>query len=84
MAMVNSQPGFSSIRVIIGSKPGVLDPTQPSRLLRFHGAQLSFAVFDPFTAYAEDAANHTRTRLNTELYHPKRVVIETAPSGECT
>jgi hypothetical protein len=84
--MENPQPtpGPSNIRVIIGSQPGVLDPTQPSRLLRSHGAQLSFAAFDPLTAYAEDAADHTRTRLNTELYRPKRVVIETVPSGECT
>ncbi|KAF9452400.1 hypothetical protein P691DRAFT_795093 [Macrolepiota fuliginosa MF-IS2] len=74
----------SYMHKISGSQPGVFDRTQPSRLLRLHGAKLSFAAFDPLTAYAQDGLDLTKLDLNTELYRPKRVVIETAPSGECT
>ncbi len=77
-------PNLSTIPRISGTQPGVLDPTQPSRLLRLHGAKLSFATFDPLTAYAQDAPDFTKLNLNTDFYRPKRVVIETAPSGDCT
>lgn len=77
-------PGPSNIPKVSGTQPGVLDPRQPSRLLRLHGAKLSFAAFDPLTAYAQESPDITKLNLNTELYRPKRVVIETAPSGEST
>lgn len=79
-----STPGPSNIHRISGAQPGVLDPTQPSRLLRFQGAKLSFAAFDPLTAYVQATPDLTRLNLNTESYRPRRVVIETAPSGEST
>ncbi|KAG1867356.1 hypothetical protein F4604DRAFT_1776989 [Suillus subluteus] len=39
-------------RTIRGTQPGLLDPTQPSRLLRAPDSRLSFASFDPRTALA--------------------------------
>lgn len=80
---LQSTSGPSSIRKITGSQPGALDAAQPSRLLRLHGAKLSFATFDPLTACVQDALRPTNSRLKTDLYRPKRVVIEVAPSGEC-
>jgi hypothetical protein len=79
---LQATPGPSSMRKLNGTQPGILDPTQPARLLRFPGAKLSFAAFNPLTASTRDSPEHPR--LNTELYRPKRVVVETAPSGECT
>lgn len=77
-------PRSSSIRRVSGTQPGLLDPTQPSRLLRLQGARLSFAAFDPLTAHAPDSPDFTKLNLNSDSYRPKRVVVETAPSGECT
>ncbi|KXN84405.1 hypothetical protein AN958_12664 [Leucoagaricus sp. SymC.cos] len=77
-------PRLLNIRKISGTQPGILDPTQPSRLLRSHGARLSFVVFDALTANAGYVQDNTKHRLNTELYRPKRIVVETTPSGECT
>ena len=65
-----------------GSVPGVLDDTQPSRLLRDPASKLYFASFDPFTARQDDGADRLRNlSLNEQLYRPKRVVIEMNPTG---
>lgn len=65
-----------------GSKPGQLDDTQPSRLLRDPASKLYFASFDPFTARQDDGADRLRSlSLNEKLYRPKRVVVEITPSG---
>lgn len=65
-----------------GSKPGQLDDTQPSRLLRDSASKLCFASFDPFTARQDDGAEKLRNlSLNEKLYRPKRVVIEMTSSG---
>lgn len=65
-----------------GSKPGQLDDTQPSRLLRDPTSLLHFASFDPFTARQDDGAERLRNlSLNEQLYRPKRVVVEITPSG---
>lgn len=65
-----------------GSKPGQLDDAQPSRLLRDPASKLYFASFDPFTARQDDGADRLRSlSLNEQLYRPKRVVVETTPSG---
>lgn len=77
-------PGPSNVRYLSGSQPGILDPTQPSRLLRCHDAKLSFAAFDPLTACCQASSSPSITPLNAEYYRPRRVVIETVPSGECT
>jgi hypothetical protein len=64
-----------------GSVPGVLDNTQPSRLLRDPASKLYFASFDPFTARQDDGADRLRNlSLNEQLYRPKRVVIEMTPT----
>ncbi|KAF9230121.1 hypothetical protein BU15DRAFT_84023 [Melanogaster broomeanus] len=52
-----------------GTQPGLLDPSQPTRLLRFPDSKLSFAAFDP------------RPRSTESLTPPKRIVIETTPKG---
>jgi len=63
-------------RSLSGPRPGQLDQTQPSRVLRHPDAKLVFASFHPLTA------------SNTQPYHacdgpsnPKRIVIETHPGG---
>ncbi|TFK75437.1 hypothetical protein BDN72DRAFT_757762 [Pluteus cervinus] len=69
---------------ISGSNPGLLDPTQPSRLLRVPGSTLSFAHFDPRTATAPKAEDITKLSIHEELYRPKRIVLETTPTGGCS
>lgn len=65
-----------------GLEPGLLDDTQPSRLLRDPASKLYFASFDPFTARQDDGAEKLRNlSLNEQLYRPKRVVVEITPSG---
>ncbi|KAG5642222.1 hypothetical protein DXG03_003391 [Asterophora parasitica] len=68
-----------------GSIPGVLDAGQVERLCHFSGSKLSFASFDPHTASSNrDVPGLDNLSLNEQLYRPKRVVIETAPSGAST
>ncbi|KAG2119559.1 uncharacterized protein F5147DRAFT_664592 [Suillus discolor] len=69
-------------RTIRGTEPGLLDPTQPSRLLRAHDSTLSFASFDPRTALAgEDIPDLHKLSIGEDLPPPKRIVIETTPKG---
>lgn len=63
-----------------GTQPGLLDPSQPSRLLRFPDSKLSFASFDPKTALAEDPSA-PKVNSSGNLVPPKRIVIETTPKG---
>ncbi|KAI0645733.1 hypothetical protein C8Q79DRAFT_1001259 [Trametes meyenii] len=75
-------PGPSRIpapRSLHGSKPGLLDHSQPERLLRAQGSTLSFAVFDPLCASA--SAGHRRSRYDPDPARPKRIVIEIPPGG---
>lgn len=60
---------------ISGTTPGVLDSTQPLRLLRRPSSTLSFATFDPRVASADHGWDLRSLSLNEELYRPKRVVI---------
>lgn len=83
--MTTPAAGPSKIRIaqISGSVPGVLDPGQPERLFRWPNSKLSFAAFDPRTASSGQGIPDLRKlSLNEELYRPKRVVVETAPTGE--
>lgn len=66
---------------ISGNLPGMLDPTQTSRLLRIPTATLSFAAFDPRAATTDSGLGFPSISLNEELYRPKRVVIESLPDG---
>lgn len=69
-------------RIIRGTEPGLLDPTQPSRLLRAPDSTLSFASFDPRTALAgEDIPDLHKLSIREDLPPPKRIVIETTPKG---
>lgn len=71
-------------RSISGTTPGILDPSQPSRLLRLPTATLSFASFDPRTAYVDGNKGFPNLPADgqSEHYRPKRIVIETTPNGE--
>ncbi|TFY80984.1 hypothetical protein EWM64_g3023 [Hericium alpestre] len=75
-----SGPPGPSQRYLDGATPGLLDPSQPSRVLRLPGSKLSFASFDPRAASAA-APEIDKLSLNGELYRPKRIVIETLPNG---
>lgn len=73
----------SAPRSVMGSQPGVLDPSQPGRLLHFSSSQLSFASFDSRTASAgSDLPDLRKLSLQEQLNTAKRVVIETTPQGE--
>ncbi|KAJ3799185.1 hypothetical protein GGU11DRAFT_679995 [Lentinula aff. detonsa] len=81
--MASPFAGPSSPRKLTGSTPGVLDSTQPDRLLTFSKSSLSFASFNPRTATSSHSTPDARKlSLNEELYNPKRVVIEMSPTGE--
>jgi len=76
--------GTVQIPSISGATPGMLDPTQIERLHRIPNSRLSFAAFNPLTASApQEVPDLPKRSLNEELYRPKRVVVETAPTGEC-
>ncbi|OAX41057.1 hypothetical protein K503DRAFT_854905 [Rhizopogon vinicolor AM-OR11-026] len=69
-------------RAIRGTEPGLIDPTQPSRVLRSPNSKLSFASFDPRTALAgEDVPDLRKLSIGEDLPPPKRIVIETTPKG---
>ncbi|KAI0358482.1 hypothetical protein OH77DRAFT_1185317 [Trametes cingulata] len=75
-------PGSSRVpapRHLQGTRPGLLDSTQPERLLRVPGSTLTFAVFDPLAAAGNTA--QTRRRKDADPARPKRIVIETPPGG---
>ena len=71
------------IRSISGTVPGLLDPSQPSRILRNPIHKLSFASFDLTTAItSSDISDLLKLSIDYELCGPKRMVIETTVSGE--
>ncbi|KAF8629663.1 hypothetical protein AX17_005602 [Amanita inopinata Kibby_2008] len=72
--------GPSTLRHINGSVPGLLDPTQPERLLRLPGSKLLFAAFDPLTA--TDVTGPGKHSINEEFCRPKRIVVEIMPNGD--
>ncbi|KAG1716400.1 hypothetical protein ID866_752 [Astraeus odoratus] len=81
VAVCSSSPAPRTIR---GTKPGLLDPSQKSRLLRFPDSELLFASFDPKTAFVDHIEPDIRKlNINDGLLPPKRVVIEATPKGAC-
>lgn len=70
-------PNLPTLR---GTQPGLLDPSQPSRLLRFPDSKLSFASFDPKTALAEEPSAQKLNNPGSPA-PPKRIVIETTRKG---
>jgi len=75
---MNTEP----ILDLSGSKPGVLDASQPSRILRRPNASLSFAAYDPLTAIAPEAASLKNLSISENASKPaphKMIVVETVP-----
>ncbi|KAL7281665.1 hypothetical protein ACG7TL_004982 [Trametes sanguinea] len=68
-------------RAIHGTKPGILDNTQPERLLRIPGSNLIFAAFDPLAASGSNTTR-TRKRYDPDPARPKRIVVEVPPEDE--
>lgn len=74
--------GPRSVRQVCGTYPGVLDPTQPSRILQTQASVLSFASYEPRAATSEqipDLGNLSLDDGRSERCRPKRIVIETIP-----
>ena len=63
-------------RSLLGTHPGQLDQTQPSRVLRHPDAKLLFASFHPLTA-----SNVQPGPTHDGSSNPKRIVIEVQPNG---
>ncbi|KAI0708451.1 hypothetical protein C8Q76DRAFT_695829 [Earliella scabrosa] len=59
-----------------GPKPGLVDPSQPARLLRHPNSTLTFATFDPLAATGRNSRVTANTTGNSG---PTRIVIETIP-----
>ncbi|KAF8161091.1 hypothetical protein B0H34DRAFT_788231 [Crassisporium funariophilum] len=66
--------------IISGTIPGLVDRTQPSRVLRTPESTLSFAYFDPGTATSHDIPDLDKLSLKDQLCRPKRIVVETIPN----
>lgn len=71
-----------------GTVPGLMDPSQPTRLLRTPSSSIFFAAFDPLAAHASIFPNiHSSKRFkhaNSAEPNAKRIVIETDPeNGTC-
>ena len=80
---VNAMAAPSNIRQISGTVPGLLDPTQPERLLRLPGSKLHFAAFDPLAATVRrDVAGLPKLSIKEELCRARRIVIETSPGED--
>ncbi|KAF9268875.1 hypothetical protein L218DRAFT_984200 [Marasmius fiardii PR-910] len=75
---MSSSPSSSSTRIISGSTPGLLDPSQTQRVLRSPNSRLSFAYHDPRTA-----STHHTLGVDHDLSKSRRVVIE-AQGGALT
>ena len=68
-----------------GTTPGILDASQPQRILREPGSRLLFAFYDALTAGGQGAnLDFRKISLDEESYRPRRVVIEISQAGQCT
>ena len=67
-------------RILQGTTPGLLDPTQPARILRHPDSVLSFAVFDSLVATGRQPPPNSPS-AQSELPHPRRIVVETNPAS---
>ncbi|KAF4598631.1 hypothetical protein EYR38_007037 [Pleurotus pulmonarius] len=72
------------LRRLSGSSPGLIDPTQRTRLLKGSNGQLIFATHDARAASAHfDVDDVRKLDINDTPLRPKRVVIEISSSGHC-
>ncbi|TFK25738.1 hypothetical protein FA15DRAFT_755645 [Coprinopsis marcescibilis] len=68
-----------------GTTPGILDISQPQRILREPGSRLLFASYDALTAGGQGAnLDFRKLSLDEESYKPRRVVIEISQAGACS
>lgn len=69
-----------------GTKPGRLDPNQPSRILHHPDSTLLFAIYSPYTARTDyddqQHPDHEHPSANDELNKGRRIVVETLPTGD--
>ena len=65
-------------RILQWSVPGLLDSSQPSRILRHPDATLAFAMFDPLAATGQESPAPIYP-CDVPPGYPKRIVIETLP-----
>jgi len=82
---MDAGPSSQPWPVISGNNPGLLDPSQRTRLMRSPDSVLTFASFDPHTAAAHESQETLEDRSNTikqDLYNSKRIVIETTSTGD--
>lgn len=77
-----ASPSFPVCPKLSGTTPGILDPTQPQRLLRQPTSKISFAFFDPRAASSFSEVDIKKLSLNETLYRAKRVVIESSANGD--
>jgi len=70
-------------KIISGTVPGKLDPTQPSRVLHHPNSTLSFAGYSPFTARTDYEQYELDPASREELLSGRRIVVETSDLGEC-
>ena len=73
-----SKTELPRLRILQGCKPGLLDPTQPSRILRHPDSTLSFAVFNPLAATGSDSKAGTQEKPSS---YARRIVVETLPGA---
>jgi len=66
----------ADIPLVSGPNPGVLDPFQPSRLLRTPTSRLFFASFDPHAARSVIPSNAEQGEKSIPNPTGKRIVIE--------
>jgi hypothetical protein len=74
----------TTLKIVTGTVPGVLDPSQSSRILRHSSNILTFASFDPHTARGQSTfADIGKLSLAEDSGSTaRRVVIESTPSGK--
>jgi hypothetical protein len=64
--------------VLMGSKPGLLDATQPGRLLLDSGSSLLFATLDPRTVHTNAVDSMSE---NDKYKFSSRIMIEMLANG---
>jgi len=79
-ALPQNDVQHANLCILRGTQPGLLDPSQPSRILRFPDSKLYFASFDPKTALPGEPSIQ-RPKNSGNLAPPKRIVIETTSKG---
>ncbi|RDX43290.1 hypothetical protein OH76DRAFT_1487982, partial [Lentinus brumalis] len=81
MSPAGRPPQLNFLHYLRGSRPGLLDPTQPDRVLRHPRSVLTFSTYDPQTATGSVQRGHpSGTRPHTPDL--TRIVVESVPGTE--